>query len=89
LNGSQRDTLHLIENIFQKNGVNLVSLSESLDRGTAFGKASVGILSAFSQLEREVFSERSRLGKTERAKARLYKGGLAPFGYLYVEENLR
>jgi len=89
LSRSQKDTLHLIEDIFLKNQVDLVSLSESFDTGTAFGRASVGILSVFAQLERETIRERSRLGKTERAKEGLYKGGLPPFGYTYENGELK
>ena len=45
LSRSQRDTLTLIEDYFIKNGVDFVSITETLDTSTPFGKAMIGILS--------------------------------------------
>jgi site-specific DNA recombinase len=84
LSRSQKDTLHLIEDVFNTNKIAFVSLNENFDTSTAFGKASIGILSVFAQLEREQIKERMQMGKIGRAK-----NGLAmvwwnpPFGYRY------
>ena len=43
---------------------------ESFDTSTAFGRAIVGILAAFAQLERENIKERTTMGR----HARLAKG---------------
>lgn len=58
LSRSQKDTLYLIEDIFTKNKISFVSLNENFDTSTPFGKASIGILAVFAQLEREKIKER-------------------------------
>src|SRR5699024_7512767 len=58
LSRSQKDTLYLIEDVFIKHGVDFVSLNENFDTSTPFGKAMIGILSVFAQLEREQITER-------------------------------
>ena len=89
LSRSQKDTLYLIEEIFLPNNVDFVSINESFDTGTSFGRAMVGILSVFAQLEREQFLERSRMGKRERAKEGLWGGGGGlPTGYTYKNGQL-
>ncbi|WP_419491228.1 recombinase family protein [Anaerotruncus massiliensis (ex Liu et al. 2021)] len=84
LSRSQKDTLYLIEDVFLKNGISFVSLNENFDTSTPFGRAMVGILSVFAQLEREQIKERTQMGRIERAKEGLWKGGGAvPVGYEY------
>lgn len=87
LSRSQKDTLYLIEDVFLKKDIYFVSMQESFDTSTAFGRAMVGILSVFAQLERENIRERSMLGKEERAKEGLWGGGMDPFGYDYISEK--
>lgn len=53
LSRSQRDTLYLIEEIFRPNKVDFVSMQESFDTSSPFGKAMIGLLAVFAQLERE------------------------------------
>jgi len=89
LSRSQKDTLFLIEDVFLKHDVNFISMNESFDTTTPFGRAMVGILSVFAQLERETIRERTVLGKSERAKSGLYHGGsTSPIGYDYVDGKL-
>lgn len=84
LSRSQKDTLHLIEDILNPNDVSFVSLNESMDTGTPMGRLMLGILSAFAQLERENIRERTRMGMKERVKAGYWMGGgKVPFGYDY------
>ena len=84
LSRSQRDTLHLIEEILLPAGVDFVSMSEAFDTTVPFGKAMIGILSVFAQLEREQIKERTKMGKLARAKEGLYHGGAnIPIGYNY------
>lgn len=88
LSRSQKDTLHLIEDVFLPNGVDFISVQESFDTSTSFGKAMVGILSVFAQLERETIRERTRMGMRERVKNGLWMGGgRVPFGYDYNREK--
>ncbi len=88
LSRSQKDTLYLIEDVFLKNNVDFVSINESFDTSSPFGRAMIGILSVFAQLEREQIKERSLMGRIERAKAGLYHGGWnTPTGYRYIKDD--
>ena len=84
LSRSQKDTLYLIEDIFIPNDVDFISLNESIDTSTPYGRAMIGILSAFAQLERENIFMRTRMGMLERVKQGYWPGGgTIPFGYDY------
>ncbi len=84
LSRSQKDTLYLIEDIFNPRGVDFVSLNESMDTSTPLGRLMLGILSAFAQLERENIRERTSMGMKERIKNGYWMGGgRVPFGYDY------
>ena len=84
LSRSQKDTLYLIEDVFLPNDVDFVSLNESIDTSTPYGRAMIGILSAFAQLERENIYMRTRMGMLERVKKGLWMGGgNIPYGYRY------
>ncbi|MDO5568848.1 MAG: recombinase family protein [bacterium] len=85
---SQKDTLYLIEEVFNKHNVGFISIRENFDTTTPFGKAMIGILSVFAQLERETILERTRIGIQKRAEDGLWKGGgKIPFPYFY-DRNL-
>ncbi len=84
LSRSQKDTLYLIEDVFLPNDIDFVSVNERLDTGSPYGKAMIGILSAFAQLERENIFMRTRMGMKERVRSGLWPGGgRVPFGYDY------
>ncbi|MDR2558292.1 MAG: recombinase family protein [Oscillospiraceae bacterium] len=84
LSRSQKDTLYLIEDVFNPYGVAFMSLGENMDTSTPHGRAMLGILSAFAQLERENIRERTRMGMKERVKTGLWMGGgRIPYGYNY------
>jgi len=88
LSRSQKDTLHLIEDVLNPHRSAFVSLNESMDTGTPMGRLMLGILSAFAQLERENIRERTRMGMKERVKAGYWMGGgKIPFGYDYDSEQ--
>ena len=88
LSRSQKDTLYLIEEVFLPYGVEFCSLNESFDTATSYGKAMIGVLSVFAQLERENIRERTQMGMQERLKKGYWRGGgTAPFGYDYDQEN--
>lgn len=91
LSRSQLDTLYLIEKVFLTNGTDFVSMSENFDTSTPFGRAMIGILAVFAQLEREQIKERMSMGKEARAKEGKWGGGSSePLGYDYnpVTEEL-
>lgn len=68
LSRSQRHTLELIDD-FINHDVEFISVTESLDTSTPMGRAMIGIMGAFAQLERELFAERSKDGQIKRAQA--------------------
>ena len=89
LSRSQKDTLFLIEDVFNKNNVSFVSVCENFDTSTPFGKAMIGILSVFAQLEKDQITERFTMGRIGRAKNGLFHGGgNAPTGYDYIDGHL-
>lgn len=84
----QRDTLFLIEEVFNKYNVGFVSIRENFDTTSPFGKAMIGVLSVFAQLERETILERTRLGIEKRAEAGLWRGGgKIPYAYDYDKDK--
>ncbi|MBR1659270.1 MAG: recombinase family protein [Oscillospiraceae bacterium] len=86
LSRSQKDTLYLIEDVFLPRGVAFISMGESFNTATAFGRAVVGILSVFAQLERENIYERTRSGMQKRVELGYWPGGGGtPFGFDYDE----
>ena len=88
LSRSQKDTLYLIEDIFNPRNVDFTSINEHMDTSTPMGRLMLGILSAFAQLERENIRERTRMGMRERVKSGLWMGGgRIPFGYDYDKER--
>ena len=89
LSRSQKDTLTLIEDYFLKNKVDFVSVCENFDTSSPFGKAMIGILSVFAQLEKDQITERFTMGRIGRSKAGYFHGGgNAPKGYDYIDGKL-
>ncbi len=88
LSRSQKDTLELIEGIFLKNNTEFVSMTENFDTSSPFGRAMIGILAVFAQLEREQIKERMTMGKDARAKEGKWKGGKCPIGYNFIDGEL-
>lgn len=89
LSRSQKDTLYLIEDVFLENKVDFVSMTENFDTGTPLGRAMIGILSVFAQLEREQIKERMSVGREGRAKSGLWHGSnRVPIGYRYKDGKL-
>ena len=73
LGRSTRDLLELVD-LFQKKGVQLVSLKEQIDTGTPTSKLLFTLMSALAQFERDVIAERTKEG-LRAARARGRKGG--------------
>lgn len=88
LSRSQKDTLHLIEDVFLPHNVTFISMGESFNTSTPFGRAVLGILSVFAQLERENIFERTRSGMQKRVELGYWPGGgRIPFGYSYSKDK--
>lgn len=88
LSRRQRDTLTIIEDCFVQNDIILLSLSETLDTSTAWGRAMIGILSSFNQMECENIQMRTRMGREAKAREGGYAGGKPPLGYKSVDGKL-
>jgi site-specific DNA recombinase len=89
LSRSQKDTLFLIEDVFMANQTDFVSMQESFDTLSIYGRAMVGVLSVFSQMERETITERTLMGRAGRAEEGLWHGGgTDPLGYDYIDGEL-
>lgn len=83
LSRRQKDVLYLLEDILEPNNVGFKSVTEPFDTTTPFGKASIGMMAVFAQLERETIVERVKMAKKEAAKQGRFGGGGTPFGYSY------
>jgi site-specific DNA recombinase len=81
LSRKQKDTMYLIEDIFLRQGVEIVSISESLDTSSPTGRAMIGMLSVFAQLELDTITERLSGGRKQKAKTGGYSGGNSAIGY--------
>ena len=89
LSRSQKDTLMLIEDTFLANGCDFLSVCENFDTSSPFGRAMIGILAVFAQLEREQIKERMAMGKLARAKKGKFHGSVrVPIGYDYKDGDL-
>lgn len=89
LSRSQKDTLTLIEDELLAHGTDFVSINENFDTSTPFGRAMIGILSVFAQLEKDQITERFTMGRIGRGKAGYFHGGgNPPTGYDYIDGKL-
>ena len=88
LSRSQKDTLILIDDIFLANNTDFISMTENFDTSSPFGRAMIGILAVFAQLEREKIKERTQMGREARANEGKWKGGITPIGYDYYDDYL-
>lgn len=85
LSRSQKDMLILLEDVFIANGCDFVSLMESFDTSTAFGRCVVGILAAFAQMERENIKARTMMGRVAKIRKGFFSGSHCPVGYKFKE----
>ena len=88
LSRKQRDTLSIIEEYLLRNNVDLVSLYETLDTTSPWGRAMIGVLSSFNQLESENIALRTAMGRYATAREGGYAGGKPPLGYKAENGNL-
>lgn len=82
LTRSVRDLMDLIDR-FERRHVSLVSVAESLDTGTAMGRAMLKIMVTLSEWEREAAGERTR-DIMRHKKAKGERVGTLPFGFHLV-----
>lgn len=87
LTRSTKDLLHLVEDVFNGNGVNFHSIRENLDTRTPAGKLVLTILGAVNQMAREEISIKTK----DALQHKIEQGGKvgrAPFGCRYVDGEL-
>jgi site-specific DNA recombinase len=79
LTRSVRDLLNLID-LFEKRGVALLSINETLDTSSAMGRCVIKVIGSFSELEREQIGERTAMALGhKRRNGAVY--GHTPFGW--------
>ncbi|WP_173935084.1 recombinase family protein [Chelativorans sp. Marseille-P2723] len=92
LSRSLMDFSKLVE-VFDRNGVTFVSVTQSFNTTTSMGRLTLNILLSFAQFEREVTAERIRDKIRASRKKGMWMGGVVPLGYrvenrkLVVEET--
>ncbi len=88
LSRSQYDTLYLIDKVFVANDVDFVSMTENFSTTSALGRAMLGFLAVFAELEKAKINERMTMGKQARAKEGKWNGGRnIPIGYDYDKHS--
>lgn len=60
--------LYKVSELLAEKGIRLVSITEGFDTTTPTGRAMMGVIGVFAQMERELTAERVRLAMSERAK---------------------
>lgn len=83
----QKDLWYLLEDEFEPHGVGFKSVVEPFDTTTASGKAFLGMLGVFAQLERDTIAERTRDALAMKASHGEYLGS-PPLGYRATEGHL-
>ncbi len=80
LSRNTMDVLNLAEE-FNNRGWRLISVSESLDTGSAVGEFTLTILAALSQMERKQIAERTKLAMAQVAREGRARSRMLPFGF--------
>ena len=87
LSRSLADFAKLVE-VFDRNGVTFVSVTQSFNTTTSMGRLTLNILLSFAQFEREVTAERIRDKFAASRKKGMWMGGHPPFGYRVENRKL-
>jgi len=87
LSRSLADFAKLVE-VFDRNGVTFVSVTQSFNTTTSMGRLTLNILLSFAQFEREVTAERIRDKVAASKKKGIWMGGNIPLGYRVEERQL-
>jgi DNA invertase Pin-like site-specific DNA recombinase len=87
LSRSLMDFARLVE-VFDRNGVTFVSVTQSFNTTTSMGRLTLNILLSFAQFEREVIGERIRDKFAASRKKGMWMGGYVPQGYAVKDRKL-
>lgn len=88
LTRKQKDLWHLLEDVFDPAGVGFKSVIEPFDTTTAQGKAFLGMLGVFAQLERDTIAERTKDSLALKTEKGEYLG-TPPLGYRAIDKDLK
>jgi DNA invertase Pin-like site-specific DNA recombinase len=83
LTRSVKDLANLLE-LFERRGIHLLSVAESLDTGSAAGRLVMNIMASLAQWEREVISERTKESLAYK-KANMERCGNTGYGFRCVD----
>src|SRR6188508_688769 len=87
LSRSLADFAKLVE-VFDRNGVTFVSVTQSFNTTTSMGRLTLNILLSFAQFEREVTAERIRDKIRASRQKGIFMGGNVPLGYEVRDRKL-
>jgi len=87
LSRSLMDFSKLVE-VFDRNGVTFVSVTQSFNTTTSMGRLTLNILLSFAQFEREVTAERIRDKFAASRRKGMWMGGVPPMGYEVKDRKL-
>ncbi len=87
LSRSLMDFSQLVE-VFDRNGVTFVSVTQSFNTTTSMGRLTLNILLSFAQFEREVTGERIRDKIAASRRKGMWMGGVPPYGYRVEDRKL-
>jgi site-specific DNA recombinase len=87
LTRKQKDLWYLLEDVFDRFGVGFISTTEPFDTTTATGKAFLGMLGVFAQLERDMISERTAEALREKKRQGEWVGR-RPTGFSIMGKRL-
>jgi DNA invertase Pin-like site-specific DNA recombinase len=87
LSRSLADFAKLVE-VFDRNGVTFVSVTQSFNNTTTIGRLTLNILLSFAQFEREVTAERIRNKVAASRRKGIWMGGVPPYGYRVESRKL-
>ena len=65
----------------EEHGVNFISVNESIDTTSPFGKAIIGIIGVIAELELETIKQRTQEGRAQAVKQGKVMGANASYGY--------
>jgi site-specific DNA recombinase len=74
--------------VFDRNGVTFVSVTQSFNTTTSMGRLTLNILLSFAQFEREVIGERIRDKFAASRRKGMWMGGFVPLGYDVKDRKL-
>jgi site-specific DNA recombinase len=76
-----------IVDLFESHDIQFLSVHESIDTSTPFGRAILGIIGVLSELEMETIKQRMQAGRKEAIHRGVFMGSTPPYGYIKDEEG--